>query len=232
MQYTYGGTTQQLRSTAPIRSPMNFPFPKFRTTSVSVAALNTNQQNQVQSMDRSIIGRDGRPRLSHGPTVSSNNQDPDPPNSVLMKWGAPTWSLFHVLAEKTKPELFSTIRNELIDIIVLIATNLPCPNCSGHATQYLKRVNLNAIQTQDQLRYFLFLFHNSVNERKHVPLYEFEELSTRYSLVNTADTIHRFMYFYEGKYTRTNHLVAQGFARANITRRLKDWFDKNINVFN
>ena len=227
MQYTYGGNQQQVLSATPIRGTVSFPFPSFRSS-----GFNQPQIQQTAAADRSIIGRNGRPRLSHGPTQATAIQKDEPPNSVLMKWGEPCWTLFHVLAEKARPESFSHIRNELIDIIVLIACNLPCPNCSGHASQYLKRVNLNAIQTQDQLRYFLFEFHNSVNVRKHVSPYAFENVSSRYSLVNTGEVIHRFMYFYEGKYTRTNHLVAQGFARANITRKLKDWFDKNIGAFN
>lgn len=147
-----------------------------------------------------------------------------------MKWGGPTWTLFHTLAEKVKPEQFPHIRNELVGIIVLIATNLPCPNCSAHAVQYLKQFNMNAIQTQAQLKYFLYEFHNSVNARKSVPAYDFNDLAW-YSTTNTTTVMHTFMYHFEGRYSRQAAMAPQGFARANITKKLKHWFNKYHDAF-
>ena len=226
MQYTYGGNQQVIQTAPPVsvRRAASFPFPVFRAASLPRILPPSVPGNPSASGNLYI-------EPHHRQQVLRPSTEPVIPNSVLMKWGAPTWTLFHVLAEKVKPGQFPSIRNELIDNIVLIATNLPCPNCSGHASQFIKQVNLNAIQTQDHLRYFLFHFHNTVNQRKNVPVFDFDDVAEKYSTMNTGEIIHRFMYFFEGKYARTNHLVPQGFARANIARKLKEWFDTHIGMF-
>ena len=53
---------------------------------------------------------------------------PPPPESVVkVKWGEPTWYLFHTLAEKINDESFPTIREELLNVFYSICSNLPCP---------------------------------------------------------------------------------------------------------
>ena len=65
------------------------------------------------------------------------------PNKI--RWGPPTWFLFHTLAHKIKDEHFSKIKTELLNNIIIICMNLPCPKCSEHATQYMKKINVNTI---------------------------------------------------------------------------------------
>jgi hypothetical protein len=68
-----------------------------------------------------------------------------------MKWGEPTWYLFHALAEKVKEDRFQAIRGELLNTIYVICKNLPCPLCANHATQYMNAINFNTIQTKKDL---------------------------------------------------------------------------------
>ena len=51
-------------------------------------------------------------------------------------WGPTTWTFFHVLAEKINEEFFLKNKNEVLQIIVTISNNLPCPLCSQHARQH------------------------------------------------------------------------------------------------
>jgi len=51
----------------------------------------------------------------------------EPPKKKTMKWGEPTWFMFHTLAEKIKPEYFSIVRVDFLNIINTICANLPWP---------------------------------------------------------------------------------------------------------
>jgi len=154
---------------------------------------------------------------------------PDPKNKP-MKWGEPTWYLFHTLAEKIKPEHFQEIRKELLNLIYTICSNLPCPNCAKHAVQYLNNLNFNTIDTKDSLRFMLHRFHNEVNRRKHAPEFPIDQLSVKYSAANTINIIHYFMPFFEDRH-RNMKLIADDLHRSRVALQLKVWFNKNIGCF-
>jgi hypothetical protein len=152
------------------------------------------------------------------------------PNKKPMKWGEPTWFLFHTLAEKIKPEYFKEIRIELLNLIYTICTNLPCPNCAKHAIEYLNSVNFNTITTKDNLQMMLYKFHNEVNKRKNFPEFPFEELIPKYSRANTVNIIHNFMPHFEDR-TGSVRLIADSLHRSRVALQLKAWFNKNIGCF-
>jgi len=77
-------------------------------------------------------------------------------------WGPSVWLFFHSFAEKIKPEYFSTTGKEFIAHIVNICNNLPCPECAMHASAYMQKIQLNSIQTKDDLIKMLYVFHNQL----------------------------------------------------------------------
>ena len=166
------------------------------------------------------------------PAISESNSSVDPPvpKKKSMKWGEPTWFLFHTLAEKIKPETFSDIRLELINVISLICANLPCPDCAKHAAKYMSTINVQAIQTKDHLRIMLHRFHNEVNAKKGFDQFPYENLTPKYSVANTINIIHYFMVHYEDK-GRSVRLIADDLLRARICSQLRAWFSKNIGYF-
>ena len=96
-------------------------------------------------------------------------------------WGPCVWYLFHTLAYSIKdddPTRFETVKNEFIKFAFRISTNLPCPECSQHATQYISRINPAAIKTKTNLKTLFVEFHNAVNQRKGKPIFTFEEDAT------------------------------------------------------
>jgi hypothetical protein len=147
-----------------------------------------------------------------------------------MRWGEPTWFLFHTLAEKVKEDRFLQIRMELLNVINTICNNLPCPNCAQHASEYMNNLNFNAIQTKQQLKHMLFVFHNEVNKRKGVPLFPETELDAKYSTANLLPILQTFMHHFEDKHYGYR-MMASDFSRSNIAANLKQWFAKNINSF-
>lgn len=182
----------------------------------------TNRRGQMR-----VFGGRFSP-LSEGPAIA----DPDSiPHSQRMRWGAPTWRLFHAMAEQIDPAHFARVRLELFDLVVGICDNLPCPDCAAHASAYLRRVDFGRILTRDQFRSMLFEFHNSVNSRKGVPLFDIEMLSQAYRGVNLHEVLHVFLHFFENRHRAHGTLVPHGFARDIHAGRVRNWFGANFGVF-
>jgi hypothetical protein len=171
-------------------------------------------------------------QLTRQPPLQKHLEPPSEsdPSKKPMKWGQPTWFLFHTLAEKIKPEYFNEIRKDLLNLIYTICSNLPCPNCAKHATQYLNNINFNTITTKDALRLMLHRFHNEVNRRKNFPEFPLDQLTPKYTSANTINIIHHFMPFFEDR-SRSMKLIADDLHRSRISLQLKAWFNKNIGCF-
>lgn len=147
-----------------------------------------------------------------------------------MKWGQPTWFFLHTLAEKVNENKFIEIRKELLEIIYSICTNLPCPDCSNHAKAYLDKINFNTIQTKNDLKNMLFVFHNTVNTRKSYPIFTLDELNSKYLLANTSNIFNAFFTQYLAK-TGVPKMIANDMFRRRIFVKIKDWINKNIYCF-
>jgi len=152
------------------------------------------------------------------------------PKVKTMKWGEPTWFLFHTLSEKIKEESFASLKPELIQLIYSICTNLPCPDCSNHAKAYLDKINFNMIQNKEQLINMFFVFHNSVNKRKGYPLFKYDELHEKYSKAITVNIIQNFLHAFTQK-NKNVHMIANDMHRKRILNTITAWFDKNIQNF-
>jgi hypothetical protein len=156
---------------------------------------------------------------------------PEEPNkNKKMKWGEPTWFLFHSLAQKIKEENFGIIRSELINTIYIICKNLPCPICATHATQYMNSINFSTIQTKKDLIDLLWRFHNEVNVRKSIPVFPYEQLEEKYSRANLVNIILLFMYHFKDKH-RSLKLIADDMYRQQIALKMQDWFRQNLQYF-
>lgn len=150
--------------------------------------------------------------------------------SKKITWGEPFWNLFHVLAENVKQSEFDNIRVDLLNIIYTICSNLPCPDCTKHAMNYLHSINFNSIQTKEQLKNVLFNFHNSVNVRKGFLLFPRNELDEKYKKANTLLVIETFLNTFSKK-QRNSRLMTDDIYRDRITKTLVTWFQTNISVF-
>jgi hypothetical protein len=82
-------------------------------------------------------------------------------------WGPTTWVLFHTLAEKINEKDFSQEKNNLLNIVRLVCSHLPCPYCREHAIEDLNKYKgYHQINTKEDLKKFLFEFHNLVNVKR------------------------------------------------------------------
>jgi len=200
--------------------------------------FNTKQQSFV-GMNRMSLNNNMPMVSPHQAPARTQKQNlvqqtaPEPSNpsgKKEMLWGAPTWFLLHTMAEKVKDESFMAIRAKMFEIIYTICTNLPCPKCSAHATDYLKGINFNAITSKRDLQLMLFKFHNEVNGRKSLPIFDLSELNAKYSAANTVNIIHNFFFFFRDKSKNVN-MISLNMYRERIIKDLQTWFQFNINNF-
>jgi len=144
-------------------------------------------------------------------------------------WGPPIWTLFHCLLEKVKEEHFNTIGPQIFGFIKQICHNLPCPDCTQHAAQFLNKINPAILNTKQKMKNFLYYFHNSVNKRKNKILFNPNHLE-KYASLNLIVAFNNFLRVYN---TRGNmKLLSDTFHRIRLTNNFKKWMANNLKHFN
>ena len=160
-----------------------------------------------------------------GPTVSGSE------SKSVMRWGAPIWTGFHVMSVKIRPEFFSLVKEDLINIIINICTLLPCPDCSNHAMVYIRSYNLNQmIRTKEDFIEFLYSFHSMVSKKKGKPFFPREEVVPTYSGKNLLHSIQEMVEAFADTHGNTRQLT-NNMKRSGIIEGLKVWFKSNLEKF-
>jgi hypothetical protein len=143
-------------------------------------------------------------------------------------WGPPIWTFFHTLAEKVNEEYFLSIKTSLFFFIKRICNFLPCPDCSQHANRFLAKVDINKIKSKLDFKNMLYVFHNTVNKRKHKPLFSYVNVNI-YKNYNVGTTFNNFVSVY---HTKGNmNLIAESFQRNLLVKDLKVWLISNHRYF-
>jgi hypothetical protein len=205
---------------------MNLQFVNPRNQQYS----NTNapSRNSFKMFSRKIYPPASNSQINQGPTPQPTSAPQNDPKKI--KWGPPTWYLFHTLAEKVNEKSFAYIKNDLINNIISICKNLPCPKCATHASEYMSKVNVNSIRTKSDLKNMLFIFHNEVNSRIGTPQFSYEELNDKYSRSITINIIQTFFVFFQDKSFNVSS-ITNNMHRGRLIESLKNWFLQNIQHF-
>ena len=146
------------------------------------------------------------------------------------EWGNATWYLFHTLAYKLKDERID-ILPLVIDFIITICNQLPCPDCKEHAQRYLKIRNIKNIKSKNELVEYLFNFHNIVNNNLNKPIFTLEQCNELYNRAKTDYIIRYFMNIMK-KSTGNMNLMMNSFARQTISDKLINFIKNNRDAFN
>ena len=149
-------------------------------------------------------------------------------STTKILWGPTTWTFFHVLAEKINEDFFLKYKNDVLQIIVKISSNLPCPICSQHAKLVTSKQNLKLIKDKKDLIKFLNYFHNTVNIRNGKKLFDMKDMD-KYKNVNFKIAIHNFLVFYTKSYNTSSFqlsLDASQTTRRRIAKSLTNWLTK------
>jgi len=146
-----------------------------------------------------------------------------------MVWGQPTWLVLHTLAHKIKDEAYPLLRRELNDLVIRICTNLPCPMCSNHAMEYLRKINFDAIQTKKDLKDLIFQFHNAVNIRKSYAQFSYADLEAKYAAANTMAVVQHFLAIFQQSHN--TQINVNTFSKNRTIQHMQSWFRQNLQYF-
>jgi hypothetical protein len=128
------------------------------------------------------------------------------------EWGNITWTLFHSIGESIKEDSFLVVKDTIIDLIKIICSNLPCPDCSEHAKILLQKSLINNMQSKLHLQEFLRQFHNKVNVRLNKETFTLEQVNEKYKNPRINAIISNFIIVFS-KQVYNQRLLMESFHR-------------------
>jgi hypothetical protein len=145
-------------------------------------------------------------------------------------WGNHTWLFMHVFVEKIKPEYFLEEKSNIISILTKICNNLPCPECSQHASNLMNTYNFNNIRDKSNMKKFVYDFHNHVNKKLNKPEFDFNLLDETYGKVNLIAALHNLNIILN-KNINVPKLMMATMHRKSIGKFIIDYFKKNTHKY-
>ena len=142
-------------------------------------------------------------------------------------WGPVIWNLFHTLVEKVNSKYFKKVSQELFSFIKRICSLLPCPECQEHAKTYLKSVKLT-LNKKEELKAFLFMFHNVVNAHKKKKE-EDTEILEKYKEQPLSGAFNDFVRVYSAK--GNVRMLADTLHRQRLIVDFRTWLLTNKEYF-
>ena len=147
------------------------------------------------------------------------------------QWGNACWYLFHTLAVKLKKEEEKKYVPLLLKYIMGFCANLPCPECSSHATSTLKKLNVRAVTTREKLIETIFVFHNIINGRVGNKTFTRKEHDELYSKASFFPIWYNFFNVMSISLKNEKALL-NNFHRKKYVKDFDVWIRQNIQIFN
>ena len=144
-----------------------------------------------------------------------------PPNI----WGPNIWYIVHGISYKISNENFLKYKNEFIELIKLLFTNLPCPDCSKDASDKLNKTNFDNMLSKDDMIKYLFDFHNHVNKKTNKPTFLYEKLNI-YEKINLNNINNNILIIYNNN-TNIPQLMSENFRSKKAYPKIKNY----LNIF-
>lgn len=145
-------------------------------------------------------------------------------------WGPPIWIFFHTLTVKLKEEGYDKIGKILFSYIKRICTLLPCQECSLHSRMFFAKIKDNTVNSKHNLINSIYLFHNTVNQRKQKQLYKYEDIVPTYTKKNLIEVYNNFARVYNTKGNLNQ--INESFHRQRLLFEFKKWLMSNMSSFN
>jgi hypothetical protein len=144
-------------------------------------------------------------------------------------WGPATWKLLHCMVLNIK----HIEPGQLIDLkntIMRIVSNLPCPYCTSHALSNIATSNFRIINNIDDLKMFMFQFHNKVNQQVNKKIITYEEHIPIYCNLNLEVVFQDFLNIYQ-KQMGGITMMLYGFHRKQMLIDVFNFFRRNKNIY-
>ena len=144
-------------------------------------------------------------------------------------WGPATWKLLHCMVLKVD----NLEPNQLIDLknaIMRIVSNLPCPYCTSHALSNIASSNFKMINNINDLKLFMFQFHNKVNQQVNKKLITYEEHVPLYCNLNMEQVLQDFLNVYQKQIGGVT-MMLYAFHRKQMLIDVVNYFKRNKRLY-
>lgn len=145
------------------------------------------------------------------------------------EWGPIIWKTLHCIPTKIKDDEFLNEREQIIKIITNICSNLPCPQCSSHATGMIRRHKLRDIKTKRDMISFVHFMHNQVNKRLKKKQYAIQELED-YNKYNIRTVLSDY-YSLNINMRAGEKMMLYSYHRKAFLESFQKYFNQNISKF-
>tara|TARA_B110000114_G_C14821352_1_gene288849 strand:+ start:155 stop:607 length:453 start_codon:yes stop_codon:yes gene_type:complete len=144
-------------------------------------------------------------------------------------WGPIIWDLLHCITIKIKDDKFINCRDELIKNIMSIFSNLPCPDCSKHASSLFKKYNVKNIQSKKDLVKAIFVIHEDVNKRLRRSNNEYTILE-KYNNYNLKEVVTKYVNILNVS-NYSEKMLLYSFGKKKFLNSFIKYIKKNIDNF-
>lgn len=144
-------------------------------------------------------------------------------------WGPATWKLLHCMVLKVD----NLEPNQLIELknaIMRIVSNLPCPYCTSHALSNIASSNFKMINNANDLKLFMFQFHNKVNQQVNKKLITYEEHVPLYCNLNMEQVLQDFLNIYQKQIGGVT-MMLYAFHRKQMLIDVVNFFKRNKRLY-
>jgi len=144
-------------------------------------------------------------------------------------WGPATWKLLHCMVLKVD----NLEPNQLIELknaIMRIVSNLPCPYCTSHALSNIASSNFKMINDANDLKLFMFQFHNKVNQQVNKKLITYEEHVPLYCNLNMEQVLQDFLNIYQKQIGGVT-MMLYAFHRKQMLIDVVNFFKRNKRLY-
>uniref|UniRef100_A0A6C0L0S3 thiol oxidase n=1 Tax=viral metagenome TaxID=1070528 RepID=A0A6C0L0S3_9ZZZZ len=145
-------------------------------------------------------------------------------------WGPIVWKTLHCITLKVKDEEFINEREQIIQIITSICSNLPCPQCSSHSMGIIRRYKLSLVKTKTDLIKFVYMMHNHVNKRLNKKNYTFQDIE-HYNNYNIKTVLSNY-YTMNINMKQGEKMMLYSYHRRQFLKLFYNYFNNNISKFN
>jgi hypothetical protein len=144
-------------------------------------------------------------------------------------WGPATWKLLHCMVLKVD-NLEPNQLVELKNAIMRIVSNLPCPYCTSHALSNIASSNFKMINNINDLKLFMFQFHNKVNQQVNKKLITYEEHVPLYCNLNMEQVLQDFLTIYQKQIGGVT-MMLYAFHRKQMLIDVVNYFKRNKRLY-
>lgn len=142
-------------------------------------------------------------------------------------WGPPTWIFVHTFASKISDDGFNSNRVHVINLINNIFYCLPCKICSSYFSSQVKKINVNSIETKQNLIDYLYYLHNNVNGKLNKPILDKDKLSM-YNSYNLINTLNKYKYYI---INMRGHDLFNDMYKRDAAKNISDFILNNKSLF-